>query len=250
MKDLNGKVSIVIPAYNETTHIVSSIEETMRTFDDFGCEYEIVIIDDGSQDDTYQKIKELASNHADRIIIRRNRLNYGKGKALKQGFRAATGNFVIFLDADMDLHPGQIQTFFDILRLDEADVVIGSKRHPNSQLNYPWHRKVVSSVYFFLIKLMFGLPINDTQTGLKLFKYEVLEKIFPKTLIKEFAYDLEILVNAHHLGYKVAEAPIVLNSQRKWHRIGLKAIYKTWWDTMAIFYRMYILKYYNGKKLG
>ena len=244
MKNLNGKVSIIMPAHNEANHIASSLEETIRTFDNFGCDYEIIVVDDGSQDSTYQELEKVASR-SNRILIKRNRANYGKGRALKRGFRAATGEFIVFLDADMDLHPGQIQTFFDIMRLDEADVVIGSKRHPNSKLNYPLHRKIVSSVYFFLIYLMFGLPIRDTQTGLKLFKREVLKKVFPKILIKKFAYDLEILVNVHHLGYKIVEAPIALNSQRRLSRIGLKAIYTTWWDTMAIFYRMYILKYYD-----
>jgi len=246
MKNLNGKVSIIMPAYNEASHIASNLEETMRTFDDFGCNYEIIVVDDGSQDNTYQEVEKVASR-SNRILIKRNRANYGKGRALKRGFRASTGEFIVFLDADMDLHPGQIQTFFDIMRLDEADVVIGSKRHPNSQLNYPLHRKIISSVYFFLIYLMFGLPVKDTQTGLKLFKRAVLKKIFPKILIKQFAYDLEILVNTHHLGFKIAEAPVVLNSQRKLGKIGLRAIYTTWWDTLAIFYRMYILRYYDRK---
>ncbi len=244
MKNLNGKVSIIMPAYNEARHVASSLEETIRTFDDFGCDYEIIVVDDGSQDSTYLELEKVASR-SNRILIKRNRANYGKGRALKRGFRASTGELIVFLDADMDLHPGQIQTFFDIMRLDEADVVIGSKHHPNSKLNYPLHRKIISSVYFFLVNLMFGLPIKDTQTGLKLFKREVLKKVFPKILIKQFAYDLEILVNVHHLGYKIAEAPVVLNSQRKLGRIGLRAIYTTWWDTMAIFYRMHILRYYD-----
>ena len=145
----------------------------------------------------------------------------------------------------MDLHPAQLQTFFDIMKLDDVDVVIGSKRHPNSKLNYPLGRKIISSGYFFLINLLFNLPIRDTQTGLKLFKYEVLKKIFPKILIKNFAFDLEILANVHRLGYQIAEAPVVLTSQRKYGRIGLKAIYSTFIDTIAVFYRMYILRYYD-----
>jgi len=172
--------------------------------------------------------------------------NFGKGRALKKAFRFVNGEYIVFLDADMDLHPGQIQTFFDIMHLDEADVVIGCKRHPNSRLKYPWHRRIISNVYFSLVKLMFGLPIKDTQTGLKVFKYEVLKKVLPKILIKQFAFDLEVLVNVHHLGYKIVEAPVVLNSsRRRFGRIGLRAIYRTWWDTMAIFYRMYVLRWYD-----
>ena len=244
MKNLDGKVSVIMPAYNEGAHISSSLEETVRTFDEFGCDYEIIVVDDGSLDNTYKESLDFASGYSN-IIIKRNRVNYGKGRALKYGFRFASGKYIVFVDADMDLHPGQIQTFFDIMRLDEVDIVIGSKRHPNSKLYYPIGRRIISSVYFFLVNLLFGLPIKDTQTGLKIFKYDALREIFPKILIKHFAFDLELLVNAHHLGYKIAEAPVVLTSQRKYGRIGPGAIYKIWVDTMAIFYRMYILKYYD-----
>ncbi len=244
MRNLKGKVSIIIPAYNEAGHIYSNLEETVRTFDDFGCDYEIIIVDDGSSDNTYEEALSFASRY-NNVIVKKNRSNYGKGRALKYGCRFVNGDYVVFLDADMDLHPGQIQTFFDIMRLDEADIVIGSKRHPNSKLYYPIGRRIISSVYFFLVYLLFGLPIKDTQTGLKLFKYEALKEIFPKILIKKFAFDLELLINAHHLGYKIAQAPVVLTSRRKYGRIGLKAIYQIWWDTMAIFYRLHILKYYD-----
>ncbi len=244
MKNLKGKVSVIIPAYNEAAVIADSLKETVKVFDDFGCGYEIIVVDDGSADDTYQSALKVASKHRN-IIVKRINKNRGKGRGLKVGFRQASGEYVVFLDADMELHPGQIQTFFDILRLDEADVVIGSKRHPNSRLNYPLQRKIISSVYFFLIKILFGLPIRDTQTGLKLFKREVLKKVFPRILVKAFGYDLEILVNVHRLGYKIAEAPVVLDSKQRYGRIGFDSIWTTWRDTMAIWYRAYILKYYD-----
>ena len=257
MKNLKGKVSVIIPAYNEAGSIAENIEETVRVFDEFGCKYEIIVVDDGSRDDTYNQALKAAGQRAvvglpiaqatsphSNIIVKQIKHNRGKGRALKVGFRLATGDYVVFLDADMELHPAQIQTFFDIMRLDEADVVIGSKRHPNSRLDYPLDRKIISSVYFFLIKLFFGLPIRDTQTGLKLFKYEVLKRVFPRILVKAFGYDLEILVNVHRLGFKIAEAPIVLDTQR-YGRIGMNSIWTTWRDTMAIWYRTYVLRYYD-----
>ena len=86
---------------------------------------------------------------------------------------------------------------------------------------------------------------NDLMTGLKLFKYEVLQKVFPRILVKAYGYDLEILVNVHRLGYKIAEAPIVLNFKQRYGRVGPEAIWTTWRDTMAVWYRTYILKYYD-----
>ncbi|HAJ56576.1 MAG TPA: UDP-glucose:dolichyl-phosphate glucosyltransferase [Candidatus Omnitrophica bacterium] len=244
MKNLDGKVSVIIPAYNEGRVIFDSLNETIRTFNDFGCDYEIILIDDGSKDNTLAQALK-AAKECPRIKVKRNLVNYGKGRALKKAFRYTTGDYVVFLDADLDLHPAQAQTLFDILKLDSADVVIGSKMHPNSQVEYPFSRKVISFIYYLIIKILFGLPIHDTQTGLKLFKREVLKDVLPRIVVKKFALDLEILANIHRLGFKIAEAPIVLKQNRPFGRLGLKAMVQTGWDTLAIFYRMYILRYYD-----
>ncbi len=244
MKNLKGKVSIIVPAYNEGNIIRSSLFEIVKTFDDFGCDYEIIVIDDGSSDKTLSEAVKAAEVHR-QIRVKRNLRNYGKGRALKKAFRYVRGQYVVFLDADLDLHPGQVPTLFDILKLDEADVVIGSKLHPNSQVEYPLSRKFVSTIYFFIIKILFGLPLKDTQTGLKVFKTQVLEKVLPKILVKKFAFDLEILANVQRLGYKIAEAPVVLKQQRRYGRLGWSAMWQTGLDTLAIFYRMFIMHYYD-----
>jgi len=248
VKNLDGKVSIIMPAFNEEERIVLSVEETIETFERFGCAYEIIIIDDGSTDATYKRANAVASGYP-QVFVKKNMVNFGKGRALKKAFRFTSGKYVVFLDADLDLHPKQVQILFDTMRKDNADVIIGSKRHPQSTVHYPWHRRIISSVYFFLVKIMFDLPIRDTQTGLKLFKREVLEKVFPKILIKKFAFDLEILIVAHHFGYKITEAPVVVKFNRLLGCVGVRSIYETLWDTLAIFYRMYILRYYDKKNL-
>ncbi|MDP2943916.1 MAG: glycosyltransferase [Candidatus Omnitrophota bacterium] len=246
MKTLEGKVSIIIPTFNEEKRIEKSLLEVIKTFNDFGCKYEIILFDDGSIDKTYNIAKAFSLKILkDILIVKRNLYNFGKGRALKKAFRYATGDYIIWLDADMDLHPLQIQTFFDIMRIDNADCVIGSKFHPNSVMSYPLQRRIISLGYYFLIRTLFNLPCHDTQTGIKLFKSKVLKEVFPRVLVKKFAFDLEVLVNIHHLGFKIAEAPVILNSQRRYNRIGLKSIYTTLWDTLAVFYRMYILKYYD-----
>ncbi|MFH2138256.1 MAG: glycosyltransferase [Candidatus Omnitrophota bacterium] len=239
MKNIEGKkISIIMPAYNEEARIVDSLKETIKTFDDFKSNYEIIVVDDGSNDQTYEQTKKFSQDIGNgKIVVRRNRANYGKGRTLYKGFRYATGDYIIFLDADMDLHPGQIDTFFDIMELTDSDIVIGSKRHPNSKLFYPWERRIMSAVYFFIIKLLFGLPLNDTQTGLKLFKKQVLKEVFREFMSREFAFDLELLVTAHSLGYKIAEAPVFINSQRGYSRIGVVAVYKMCVDTVAIYLR-------------
>jgi len=246
MKDLKEKISIIMPAYNEADRIATSIEETAGTFNKFGCDWELLVMDDGSEDNTFEEASRLCVKYPGQLIVKRNQRNLGKGRAIKKSLRYLNGDYVVFIDADMDLHPNQVQTLFDIMRLDNSDVVIGSKMHPNSIVKYPLQRKIISRIYYVLIRILFDLPCHDTQTGLKLFKIEVLRKVFPRILVKKFAFDLELLVNAHHLGYKIAEAPIVLNPQRSTYgRIGSWAMFATFWDTLAVFYRMNISKYYD-----
>lgn len=242
---ISEKISVIMPAYNESARIVSSIDETAKTFQGYGCEWELIVLDDGSADDTYIKALEAAKKYPHQLIVKKMASNIGKGGAVKEAFKYVSGGYVVFIDADLDLHPRQIENLFDIMELDNADVVIGSKLHPNSKVKYPAFRRLVSFIYYLLVRFLFNLPCHDTQTGLKLFKAAVLRDVLPRILIKKFAFDLEILVNAHHLGYRIVEAPIVLISQRQYGRIGPRAIFTTLWDTLAIFFRLSILKYYD-----
>lgn len=243
---LRFKLSAIMPAYNEGHHIYNNLRETHRALKRSHCDFEILLIDDGSKDNTYTEALRAANDFRGIIPVKLP-ANCGKGNALKQGFQYATGDFIIFLDADLDLHPEQIYQMFRVMRDKTADVVIGSKYHPESRLNYPSSRKMFSKIYAFILKMLFGLPLRDTQTGLKIFRREVLAKIFPLVLCKRYAFDVELLANAHHVGYHVAEAPIILNYRRelKWGRIKLKDMYYMGMDTLAIFYRMHILKYYD-----
>jgi glycosyltransferase involved in cell wall biosynthesis len=245
MKDIKEKVSVIMPAYNEGGRIAHSVKVTAATLETFGCDWELIVCDDGSTDTTYALAVEAAQAYGRKILVKRNPRNIGKGRALKKAFKYVSGDYVVFLDADLDLHPIQIQTLFDIMRLDNADIVIGSKMHPNSRVHYPLQRKIISLGYYLCVKFLFGLPCHDTQTGLKLFKTEVLRRVFPRILVKKFASDLELLVNADHLGFRIAEAPIVIDYRKPYGLIGARAVLMTFWDTLAIFYRMYVLKYYD-----
>ncbi len=238
------RFSVIMPAYNEALNLKANICETLEVMEAFDPAFEIILVDDGSKDRTADVMCELEGhyNKVKKVVISNNQ---GKGNALREGFRSSRGQLVFFLDADLDLHPRQIQVLYKILQDQNADIVIGSKRHPQTVLNYPVKRRVVSWVYFILVKLLFGLPIKDTQTGIKLFKRPVLEKVFPKILVKKYAFDLELLVLAHYYHYKIAEAPVVVNYHTKFGHIGVKTIFDIWWDTMAVWYRLRLKKYYD-----
>lgn len=248
MRIFKDKISVIMPAYNEGHHIYKNLKETHRVFKKTKRNFELIVVDDGSIDNTYPEAKKIAKEHSNIKVIKFN-VNGGKGNALKDGFNLVTGEYVVFLDSDLDLHPEQLHKLFKIMRDKQAEVIIGSKHHPESKLNYPMQRKVISRIYAMNLKVLFGLPLRDTQTGLKIFKYEVLEKVFPKVLCKRYAFDVELLSNAHRLGYKITECPIVLNyrSPKKWGNMRLKDLYYTGVDTLAISYRMHILRYYDGK---
>lgn len=241
------KISVIMPVYNEEQCIYSNLDETAtvlkNAFDD---NYEIIAVDDGSSDHTYREMVKTARklNKARAVKLHSHQ---GKGAALRYGFQFTTGDLVAFLDADLDLHPRQLVSFYDIMEKTHFDIVIGSKRHPESVLDYPKRRRALSFFYHLLVFILFGLLVSDTQVGLKLFKYEVLKRVFPKLLVKAFAFDVELLANACRLGYQVVEAPITRSFQRenRWGNIRFRDIRNMLIDTLAIFYRMYILKYYD-----
>lgn len=232
-----------MPAYNEGHHIYDNLKETSRVFRRSKRNFEIILVDDGSADNTYEEARR-AANELGNIIPVDVKPNGGKGNALKEGFKRATGDYVIFLDADLDLNPEQVRYMFRLMRDNRSDVIIGSKHHPQSRLNYPILRKVFSRTYAVVLKALFDLPLRDTQTGLKIFRYDALGRVFPNVVCKRYAFDVELLVNAHQAGYKVVEAPIVLDYRRnmKWGRIGFRDVYRMGIDTLAIFYRMQLIR--------
>jgi glycosyltransferase involved in cell wall biosynthesis len=240
------KISVVMPAYNEARHIVRNLLETVDTLQGAGHDFEIIVVDDGSPDKTYLEAAKILSSHPEVVRVVHYQVNQGKGNALMCGSWFARGEVVVFLDADMDLHPSQLAGFFEILKREKADVVIGSKRHRLSQVDYPFSRRCISFVYYSLIRILFGLPVKDTQTGIKVFRREVLDRVFPRVLAKRFAFDIEVLANAHRMGYRIVDAPVKLEFRRgTFGRIRVKDVMNITLDTLAIFYRMHILRYYD-----
>ncbi|MBT4730680.1 glycosyltransferase family 2 protein [Candidatus Woesearchaeota archaeon] len=235
------KLSVVVPMYNET-NIYSNMQEMIKSLDKNFKNYEIILVDDGSTNDCFKQAKKIKSK---KLKVVGYKTNKGKGNALKYGYNFVNGDYVTFIDADLDLHPDQIKGFFDYL--DGADAVIGSKRHKLSRVHYPGYRRVLSWFYQKFIFLLFGLNLRDTQSGIKLFKKELLDIVLPKVLVKKYAFDLELLVNAKKEGFKVNEAPIKLDYKFSGTGINLKQIYYMLLDTLAIFYRLRILKHYDKK---
>lgn len=235
-------LSVVVPAYREGTRIYDNLRRLLGELDLLGTDYEVVVVSDGNRDATASEAQRVGSS---RVSVIEYSHNMGKGYALTTGARHSNGELIIFIDADMELHPKEIRQFVRRLREQDLDLVIGSKRHPDSRVHYPLFRRVQSLVYQLLIRVLFQVGVQDTQTGLKLFRREVLESVLPRLAVKQFAFDLELLVVARHLGFtRIGEAPIELAYQFS-STVSPRAVYKILWDTAAIFYRLHVTRYYD-----
>jgi len=241
------KLSVLMPAYNKGEIVFEAITKVKEVLEDIGMKYEIVVVDDGSEDNTLKEIRRAEKKFENVKVVHYDQ-NRGKGHALKYGFEFTKGDLVFFQDADTDLHPKQLKVFLEYMKKNNADVVIGSKKHPESKVNYSFNRRFLSWGYHMIIYILFNLHVNDTQVGSKLFKREVLGEVFPKIIVKRWAFDLEILVNVNKLGYKIVEAPIDLKFKHFNSTIDRRlfsVIKNMLIDTLAIFYRDKILKYYD-----
>ena len=239
------ELSVVVPAYREGRRIHDNLGRLIGELDKLDTTYEIVVVSDGNSDATVREARRLASP---KVRVFHYPMNIGKGFALSLGVAQSTGTLVTFIDADMELDPANIKSFIELMRADNCDAVIGSKRHPLSRVHYPTFRRLQSFVYQLLVRVLFNLDARDTQTGLKLFRREVLEAAVPLLAIKKFAFDLELLVVARQLGYrKVCEAPVQLDYRFE-TTVNLGAAWRVLWDTSAIFYRLRIRHYYQRRR--
>lgn len=241
-------LSVIVPAYKQEKTIKKDILQLKQTMDDIHMAYEIIVVVDGEIDKTLKRAKEVKSP---KIKVVGYPHNHGKGYAVRFGMSYAKGNIIAFVDAGMDLDSQCLSDMIYQMQKKHADIIIGSKLHPLSQVNYPWQRKILSWGYRGLVKMFFGLSVRDTQVGMKVFRRKVLEDVLPRLLVKAYAFDIEILAVAYSLGYKkIYEAPVILHFQ------GFSSITsKSFWrivlsmlkDTFAVFYRLRILHYYHNR---
>ena len=239
-------LSVIIPAYNEGNHIYDNLLRINSELNHFCKDYEIIFVDDGSNDSTASEAKQ-AAEVIDNIEIVTYTKNGGKGHAFKEGFKKSSKDLITFLDADLDIPPQQIKPLLEKINETNADVVIQSKRHKDSVVNgFPIKRQYLSKSYNLIVKQMFHLPVSDTQVGIKLFKRKVLEMIMPKLLVKRYASDVEQLLLAYKYGFKIAECPVRINYNQAGDCMAMKDVFNIGWDTAAIYYRAHVLKYYDN----
>ena len=242
----NDYISVVLPCYNEGEMIYDNIKKTVEIIQTITERFEIVCVNDGSEDNTEAELLKAEKKYNNVKCISYSK-NAGKGHALQVGTAAAKGDYIAFVDSDLELSPIFLKRYLEIMKEQEADAVIGSKLHPESKIDYPKIRKVLSLGYYVLLKILFRLKVKDTQTGLKVFKADIIKEVMPKIIVKGYAFDIEVLAIINRKGYKIVDAPIelVFSRENVRGRIRMKDIWKMFMDTCSIFYRVEVKKVYD-----
>ena len=224
-----------MPAYNEEALIYNSIMQTLSIVEQFAPDLEIIAVNDGSKDKTKQEIERAIRDDAK------------QPHPVVPGMRVSEGNYIAFVDADLELNPAQLEGYLKKMQESGSDVVIGCKFHKDSELHYPFVRKVISLGYYMMLLVLFHLNVRDTQTGLKVFKAEAVKPVAHLVRTSGFAYDIELLVAVHRRGFKIEQMPVkvVYVRDKNTRRIGMSDIVKAFRDTWAIFYRVYFKHYYD-----
>ena len=243
------KLTVVMPCYNEGTRIYRNIIEAVTQIEKFCDSFRIIVVNDGSTDETESEIKRAADMDK-RVGYISYPDNQGKGYAVRRGMLASKSEYTAFLDADLELPPHLLEGFLnvaegsgDMQTGSGYDIVIGSKMHAQSQVEYPFMRKVFSLGYYIFMKILFGLDLKDTQTGIKLFRTEEIKPVLRLLRTGGYSFDIEMLAIASKMGLTIKEMPVVVNFSRNKDnksKIGLRSIYDMVRDSFRV--KMYVSK--------
>jgi len=203
LRQPQANLSIVIPAYNEAERLPRTLDRLTTFFSKKPITYEIIVVDDGSIDETRHTVE---TRNDPRIYCLVNGANRGKGYAVRRGVLAAHYEWILVTDADLS---APIEELSHLLAAD-ADVAIGSRAFIESKIlaRQPRYREIGGKVFNGLVQALLLPGIFDTQCGFKLFRYDAAHQIFSRLTLTGFAFDVEVLFIAKKLGYTVREIPI------------------------------------------
>ena len=203
-------LSIVVPAYSEERTIEEALCKLHNEMSKTGLTFEIILVVDGRVDKTAEIAVSLNMTSLKIISYEQNQ---GKGYALRTGTAETSGLVTAFFDGDLDIDASCLFGLYRRLHESGADVVVGSKVHPDSVVSYPLFRRFQSRVMRLLVRTLFSLDIGDTQTGIKVFRTSRLQEAINEVQTTGFSFDVDLLVRMHDQGCNIVEGPIVLAYQ-------------------------------------
>jgi len=235
--------SIVMPYYNPGDRLRATVEHLVHVLDASRMSFEVITVSDGSTDGSPFTLDEFPESVVRRVSYA---TNVGKGHALRTGLAMARGRYVGFIDADGDISPEFMASFVSVMHAQEPDIIIGSKRHLGSSVHWTPLRRLCSWGYQWLIHRLFRLDVKDTQVGIKLMRRRVVTDVLPLLRESRFAFDLEFLVLARHLGYtRILEAPVRIE-ERIGSTISLKRAWRLFVDTLGLYVRLSVRHEYDA----
>lgn len=207
------KISFVIPAYNEEKRIKNTLQTILSYLAKKKFEWEIIVVDDGSIDETNKIVKNFTSKNKNIKLIQ-HKFNYGKGFAVKDGVLNSQGDYVLVTDADLSTPITELDKI--LLPINSYDVCIGSRFSKDSNILFrqPFFRELLGRLFNKFVKLVLNLNFNDTQCGFKVFKREAARKLFSKQRLSDFSFDVEILHRCKQFRLKVKEVGVIWKNSR------------------------------------
>jgi dolichyl-phosphate beta-glucosyltransferase len=203
------KFSVVVPAYNEAHRILPSLERIFTYMDARHPDYEVLVVDDGSADNTVAVVQARFGGRPQLRLIACGS-NRGKGYAVRHGTAHAAGDTVLFSDADLSTPVEEVEKMLPLLETG-YDIVIGSRAHAQAEIrqHQPLYREAAGKLFNVLVRLVVGGPFRDTQCGFKLFRREAVRSLLPHLQIDRWAFDVELIAMAQAWGLRVAEVPVI-----------------------------------------
>lgn len=228
---ISPRLTVVMPVYNEINEIQEAIARVHQELSHIN--HLIIAVDDGSSDGTSELLDLLQSKQ---LIVIHNPQNQGKGYSLRNGISHINTPFGAYIDADLDLHPEGLNLGYEMLcNNPELGIVLGSKLHPDSNISYSKVRKLLSKIYRTFVGLLFDLHVNDTQTGLKIFRTDVVAPASNKTTSNGWIFDLELLALLHLENVKCEEIPVQLDYQFS-SKVNLNSAAKSLMETIGFYF--------------
>jgi len=204
----NTFLFVIIPAYNEEARIKNTLEKIHSYLKNQDYTYEIIIVNDGSTDNTWALVNEIAQKIKE-VRILKNEKNRGKGFTIKKGFLNAKGKYLLFTDADLSTPIEEVEKLISWLKKG-YDIAIGSRalKESHIQIHQPWYRELAGRIFNLFVQAMAVPGIKDTQCGFKCFTQKAALEICERQKIEKFSFDVEMLYIGRKLGYKIKEVPI------------------------------------------
>ena len=197
-------VSVILPVHNEEKAIRKNVGDLARAMDACGRDYEIIISEDGSTDETVAAARSMLS---ERIRLLHNPMRQGKGAAITKAAKEARGEIILFLDADLSSNPARVKGFVDRIA-DGADIVIGSRYHRDSKVKRTLLRYLASRSFNLLVNIILGSRLSDHQCGFKAFRRGPAIAVVSEVRDRGWFWDTEFLVRAQRRGLSISEMPL------------------------------------------